>query len=55
MFHNRSSAYSLFWPSSAEFVRLAAKFDSPVVTVAAVGGFESARVLLDSEEVRVNL
>jgi len=51
VFHGKGEEYALFWPEKSDFVRVAARFNATVVPISAVGSADSARILLDSEEV----
>lgn len=42
--------YQVVWPSRSEFVRMAAKFNATVVTVASVGTEDGIYQLVDSSE-----
>eukprot|EP01031_Cornospumella_fuschlensis_P031049 gene31048-37527_t len=49
--HKTGDGYKLFWPDRVDFLRMAAMMDAIIVPFAAIGGEESARILLDAEEV----
>lgn len=42
--------YELFWPQSAEFVRMAGRFEATIITVAAIGLEEGLEIVLDRED-----
>lgn len=50
-FKLKNEKYQLFWPETAEFVRMAAKFDATIVTLAAVGIEESMEIVMDREDI----
>ena len=43
--------YQLIWPEKSEFVRMAAKFNATIVTLAAVGLDESLEIVMDREDI----
>lgn len=44
--------YPLAWPEKADFVRTAARFNATIVPLSAVGMLESARVLVEADDLR---
>lgn len=51
VFHGEEDAYKLLWPDDVDFVRTAAKFNATVVTLAAVGAYESYNILATQEQI----
>lgn len=51
VFHGKNEAYKLFWPEKVDFVRVAARFNATIVPVSAVGGADSANILLDTPDI----
>lgn len=50
VFHGKGEDYELFWPESTDFVRTAARFNTTIVPISAVGAADSANILLDADE-----
>ena len=50
VFHGKGEEYELFWPEKVDFIRMAAKFNTTIVPISAVGAADSANILLDPEE-----
>ncbi|KAL3827524.1 hypothetical protein ACHAXA_002021 [Cyclostephanos tholiformis] len=50
VFHRKGEAYQIFWPEKTDFVRLAAKFNTIIVPLAAIGAADSAEMVLDAPE-----
>jgi hypothetical protein len=51
VFHGKNEAYKLFWPDKIDFVRTAAKFNATVIPISAIGGADSANILVDGPDV----
>lgn len=60
VFHNRDEAYKLMWPQDedspdgtprSDFVRTAAKFNATIIPLSAIGGADSANILVQSRDV----
>lgn len=50
VFHGKGEDYELFWPESTDFVRTAARFNTTIIPISAVGAADSANILLDADE-----
>lgn len=50
-FKLKDEKYRLFWPETAEFVRMAAKLNATIVTIAAVGLEDWLEIALDREDI----
>ena len=50
VFHGKGEDYELFWPESTDFVRIAAKFNTTIIPISAIGSADSANILLDANE-----
>ena len=51
VFKRKGEHYTLFWPQQPELVRLAARFNATIVPVSGLGGDDSFRFLVDTEEI----
>ena len=50
VFHGKGEDYDLFWPESTDFVRTAARFNTTIIPISAIGAADSANILLDADE-----
>ena len=50
VFHGKGEDYKLFWHESTDFVRTAARFNTTIIPISAVGAADSANILLDADE-----
>ena len=50
-FKLKNETYQLFWPEKPEFVRMAAKFNATIVTLASVGVEDSFEIVMDREDI----
>ena len=50
-FKLKNETYQLFWPEKPEFVRMAAKFNATIVTLASVGVEDSFEIVMDRDEI----
>lgn len=51
-YKRKGEEYTLFWPSRAEFVRIAAKYNAIIVPFAAIGVDDSLEILFDADELQ---